>query len=237
MKKAFALLTVLALLMAGCGNTAQESEQKFTEDTLVGTYADYSYADTMSVYVSFLTETTAVPVLTIEQRDSKLVFNDSNYKGTCELSENGTVDFHREEVIAQNQGLHHSLNTMMQQNPTESYFMYKDYLIADWDMPINEIDGELPNGKYTYCSISPAHTCLTDYTLGFFDDGTCEMESTGITGGDEEYFAGTYEFDGKVVLLTFTEGDYGDRELSGTCKMALYIDDGKVYSSIYKKVS
>lgn len=42
---------------------------------------------------------------------------------------------------------------------------------------------------------------------------------------------------GKVVLLTFTEGDWDGQELSGTCKMALYIDDGKVYSSIYKKVS
>ena len=236
MKKAFALLTVLALLMAGCGNKAQESEQKFTEDALVGTYADYSYTDTTSLRLS-LQGIAATSTLTIEQADSELIFNDSNYKGTCDLSEDGTVGFHREEVVAQNQGLHHSLNTMMQQQPTVSYFMYKDYLIADWDMPINEIDGELPNGKYTYCSIRPAHTYLTDYTLGFFDDGTCEMESTGLFGANEEYFAGTYEFDGKVVLLTFTEGDWDGQELRGTCKMALYIDDGKVHSSIYKKVS
>lgn len=237
MKKIFVLLTALVLMMAGCGNTDQgsqdQTEQIYSQDTLKGKYADYSYHDTMSVYASFLTGKTADITLTIEQEDSELVFNDSNFKGTCEWFEDGSVYFHRKEVVSQN----HSLNLIMEQQPIDSYFVYKDYLIADWAMEIDDIDGELPDGEYTYCSLSPTHISLMDYSLTFFKDGTCEMNSTGATGNYEEYFAGTYAFDDKIILLTFTEGECYGEELSGTCKMALYVDGGKVHSSIYKKVS
>lgn len=236
MKKLFALMAVM-LLLAGCSEAEQRTKarpkQKYTQDDLIGKYVDFSYIDTYGVWADFLTQATPEAELVIEQGDSELVFYDSNFRGTCEWSKDGSVRLCREEIVSQLPGN----DMIMEMQPSVPYFMYKDYLIGDWTMPIDEVDGDLPNGEYTYCSINFDHSAIQDYTLGFFEDGTCEIESTGVTGDSSEYFEGTYNFDGKIILLTITEGKMDGHELSGTCEMALYVDGGKVYSSVYKKIS
>lgn len=170
----------------------------------------------------------------IEDTEDGLVFRDKMFKGTCDLFDDGEVILKRKEVIAE--GAMKSLAELtMDQVPLVFYTLYNDYLISNTAMDVSIIKGDLPAGKQTNCILSLQHITLKNYRLTFAENGVCKMECTGV-GSEKYYYEGSYECDGKMVLLTFTEGTMDGEAMTGKSEMALYIDDGKVYDSIYKKV-
>lgn len=235
MKKLFTLFIVLllSLSVAACSSGTSESE-----DDLVGEYVELSFSDPSSVQIDFeLGDKATKNVLSIGKDEEGYSYKDNNYSGECTLGE-GKLTLKTTKVIAENEVVKNNLEQMLERYPESAisdYFVYNDYLIRDLPLSAKVVSGELPKeGKNIYCDISIEDYTWTNFTLGLFEDGSCEMEA--VFNSDSCFVEGTYTVDGDIISLKFTEGRIFSSEYEDVLsEMVLYMKDGQLYGTVFKK--
>jgi len=240
--KKFILVCLCVILLLICGCSRQSNINSIpTENIAVnptGTYTDVSFNDTNSLYTDFKLQSAGKEnekeTIVITATDNSYSYRDSLHSGR--LTDNGDGDFtaKKEKVITDNPLLQKLAELELAQNPYTFYTVYDNYLIKK--VPIGEvtINGELPNeGKKTSCFISIEHLTFSTYTLSFSADGSCEIMT--IFNDDICSCSGTYSVNGRIISLTFAEGNFYGEELSGNIEMALYVEDNTLYNMVYHR--
>lgn len=208
-------------------------------EPLSGDYVDVSFGDPIVIYTDIVSDVEGIEqapkTLSITEESGNYTFRDNLHSGSCSLNSD-SIELHREKVITENEVEKRPAEILLEQTPDITFLRYKDYLIQNTPLDINKINGKLPvNEKKTDCSLLINNITYKNFTLDLFENGTCEIEAT-FSSTVNYFYCGTYELEGPLVLLTFTEGKSGDIELSGgSSKMTLYVNEDSVYGTIYKK--
>lgn len=225
-----------------CGCATQNSTDNYSKENLplnpTGTYTDVSFTDTNGLYADFKLQSAGKEnekeTIVITGTDAHYSYQDSIFSGR--LTNNGDGDFtaKKEQVITNDPFLLKLAELELEQNPYTFYKFYDNYIIKMVPLSNVTINGELPSeGNKTTCFVYIQHLTFSTYTLSFSSDGSCEMMT--IFNGDICSASGTYSVKGKIISLTFTNGVFYEKNLSGNTEMVLYTEDNTLYNMVYRR--
>ena len=227
--------------------TTTETADTFSLNDLVGEYKNIGVEDPLSMYTDFIISVNgekneAMDMLYIENGDSGVTFRDYRFYGTCNIPRANSLALCRKGVDIDDSIVGAESHRRLAEQefaliPTDLFIIYNNYLINETDMDILRIDGTLPEKSYSNCIIQLNHLNYNSYRIAFYTDGSCYIDGVQAEIGTKYHFSGTYNIEDKIVNMIFTSGTFDTESINGTCEMSLYIDNGKIYDEVFKKIS
>lgn len=228
---------VLCISLVGCG---------FDEDDLVGSWQD------MSTSAGAVIDSKSD--LIIEKSAAGLTYSDGNFIGKAALIENILYLTSTEGVNDRYQAILDKAKEMGEVNVGEYVILQENFLVNKDEFFNTELEGEFKPGSKTDCKIRIDYSKAdfgTDYQSvaykdGFIElssDGTCEFEGElentfyGSTSSTVNFYEGTYEVYGNVIVMSFRdiEKTYNTYYTHNTYECAFYFDGYNLYNNVYMK--